>query len=423
MPAMYGYFTLPERLYKDDNQVWRELSRVSLPSLSADDSNCYGIQPEVVKIYKKWLGALKHKRTNHEIHPLDFPLVRFCLDHKDGKGEANLFWPERPHIIHQIYTQFDTELADSFYEEISAQEGHQFMNHLCSLDAERECAEFLLREDNSAEIDRFHPTVNGKKGAFDVGFTLNGQRWYAEAKNILHEDSNLVFICHILAGILWLETEGEPLRRWSCISLTGKRIDYEFRNQVINTLRDNVCLIFHEINGSNRSCIKDMIGPLFFTKYQTSNNKMWVNLSLKGQDGKVISKVEFTLCRSAGSPSDTYKILPQPAYYSERLSDALWQKLDGKLADMDQKIKKHKVERSNCLAFVNLELHEKHCAAGPATDVEQVWKDSIQTRLDKETYPTVLHTRVLQRHNSRCTQKDLHIINKPASQAGFASAS
>ncbi len=422
MPAMYGYFTLPERLYKDDDQVWNELSRVNLPVHAFDYSAGYGACPEVAKIYKTWLDDLARKRTDVGIHPLDFPFVRFCLNHEDGKGRANLFPVEQPETIRQIYTHFGTTIADSFYQEVVAEEGHQFMNRLCSLSAEWECIQFLLQQGDAVEIDQFHSQVNGDKGAPDVAFTLNSQRWYVEAKNLLHEDSNLVFISHVLAGILWLDSEGASLRRWSSISLEGSQIDHEFRKRVIDALRNNIYEIFDDLDGTGLRYVRVVLDGLSLTKYQTSDRKMQVCLKPQRQDARTISAVNFTLrCSEELSRTKTYRIVPQPAYYwPEPLSQALWKKLDGKLAEMAVQINKYNVKPCQCLGFVNLELHEKHFGMNPQKNAEQDWIATIQKLLDKESHPIVLHTRVLHRRdNYKYTTTEVFVLNKSAGEAGF----
>jgi len=412
MQSMYGCFTLPRRLYKNEDQVWDDLSKRNL-------SIC-GISTEVLKIYKTWLDKLMIKRNDSQIHPLDFPLVRFCLNPDDGSTQTHLFTVERPETIQEIYARYGEELADSFYQEISAKPSYQFMNDMASLNAEFECAKFLDTQDFFEGINSFHPEVRKKKGAFDAAFVWKNTKWYAEAKNMLHEDGNLVFISHILAGMLWLEKEGKKLREWGYISLEGKGIDNDFRKQAINLLRDNIERVFSETKNKYSGVERFLTAGTQITKWQ-KRNILHIAIKSQNHSTKGNVKIELTARRAQLSyNTKNYSLKPQAAYYwPEPLSRAFWKKLKEKIEAIKEKIALHNINKSRYLGFINLELHDKRSDHRKDLSRPQDWKRKIKKRLDEVDFPIVLHTQSLHGNNRKRVARKLTVLNKTAIQAGF----
>jgi len=401
---MYGDFKLPQRLYQSEDEVWNNLSSMSLSTL--------GICSQAVDLHNKWFCELQ-KNRNRNIHPLDFPFLRYILQNGDANGQVNLFATEDPTTIQKIYDRYGEKVGDSFYKEITAQEGPYFMNRLCSLNAEWECVKFLSSQKYFDRINEFHPN-NGK---FDISFTWRNredQTWYAEAKNILHEDGNLVFIAHVLVGLLWLEEKGKKWRSFKHLQLEGEKIDDTFRKKVIEFLRNNSNKFPNEPN--NHRLQKENIDGFLITTSKPGTNIFRVQIQKEICNHQNSSKLEIKFHRGSSSPT-FYRISPSSAYLSKELkSPEFLNKFDNKIKELKGKIEKHHVNKKRYLGFINLELHEKYSASQ-----SQRWKIQIKDRLNKEVFPIVLHTSFPCNSNGSAIDKDIYIRNKTADDAGFDS--
>jgi hypothetical protein len=399
----FPHFYLPKdpktgktTLYKDEREVWDALAKINSMGQNIDQQIC--------KIVKRIVDGILTHANDSDYHPLDYPIVRYFLH---PSGVLNLPLTQRPEFIKdQFVSQLGKEFLDGFFREINACPADHLYIGLESLRAVWECATYLKA--NNATVCEFHPKDNAR----DVAFCWNGISWLAEVKDLNHEDINLYCVAQMLAGMMWLEKEGQKLREWNRITLKGQNMKDDFRTAVITFLRNRASDLLSIVEKNSRPCIqKDMNGfvvsiyarprpQIIIRENSSQNSKRYLKLCLGEHSGQSLD----------------YTISPRLAYsWPASLTNAFNKKLDTRLTEIE-------TQKKDCpyyLGFLHVDLAYKYSNSQKCPDEEQAWEQAIRAKLNLKSFPVVLHTWILNQDDGKLKISDLIVINEAAELAGF----
>ena len=391
----FPYFYLPEGLYKDEREAWDALAKIN--------STGQNIDQQIYKIFKRIVDKILTHPNKTDYHPLDYPIVRYFLHPNSNYGVLNLPSIQRPEFIKEYFVpQFGKELLDGLFREINACPADHFYMRLESLLAVCECTTYLKA--NNATVCEFHPKDNAR----DVAFCWNGISWLAEVKNLEHEDINLYCVAQMLAGMMWLEKEGQKLREWNHITLEGQNMDHDFRTAVIKFLRNKINEILSIVEINNRPCVRENMNGFKVSIY--ARPKIIIKVNSAKNPNRYLR-----LCLGKNSGHSLYYTISSSLAYSwpVPLTAAFYKKLDSRLKEIEDQRK----GRVDYLGFLHVDLASKYSDSQKHADEEQAWEQAIRAKLNQKDFPVALHTLILVGHEK--VLRELLIVNKAAKDAGF----
>ena len=398
---MFSHFWAP-KLYKSEQEVWDTLGRVS--------KSGNGLSENIYWAFKGIVDKILSNQGNKKYHPLDFPIVRYFLH--PNWAELDLSFVQHPDFIKDMRCLFGDIKTQEFFREIEGEQPDQFYIRIHSLRSVWECAKFL--DEQSAKIIEFHcPLKNRsqskKNQASDIVFRWNNGEWLAEVKQLCHIDINSFCIAQVLAGMMYLETEGENLRLWNNIVVEGENINHTLRLRIIGFIRKELNDIFEELKTATGYIpkVSRKLNELDIEAAQVNNQKIKIEIRHQSNYAK-ISRITliFEKWPRPKSIQNYYTISPSQAYFWPRqFSCEFYDKLD---KDIEKITQQKKTSTNKYIGFLYLDLHEANIDQRKKKREKQDWEGKIATYLNNEIFSLVLMT------DSTRPQKSIYILNKTA---------
>lgn len=403
---MYSIFSLIKAanqplFFKSEAEVWDKVAAVN--------ESGKGISPDVHWAFKGLLDDVIQHRTDSNYHPLDYPIVRYFL-----LGD--------PHLVHLPYVFHPDFLAEvrkcwgddrvrKFFCELNAENPANLYNRTASLRAVWNCAKYVTQI--GGKVTDFHVQSsddNSSQGSCDVLFSFENKSWHCEVKHLLHPDITLYCIANALAGMLYLKEQGQSLRKYQHITLEGDNINYNFRNEVIEFIHNQINAVLARIEESpktRRICCQEH--GFIITIYPTNKR---IHLQ---SDSEPKRQVKFLLRKDQQSdpPYDRYFVGPSPAcFWPAPLSQEFLKKLDEKIESVEHQLKERTV---HSLGFLYLDLPVAHIDARKSSKETQKWEQTLEDCLNKSNLPLILMTESTRTR----LQRDTYVINHTAKQSSF----
>lgn len=406
---MFPYFYLPEdaqtgkiKLYKNEEEVWDTLKNIN--------ESGTGIPTDILWAFQGIVNKILSNRRKKGYHPLDFPIVRYFLH--PYWVESNLPFVQHPDFIKDTRRLFGDKKTQQFFQEIHAELPDNFYIRIYSLRAVWECAKFL--EKQSTKITQFHSQVNSQQGS-DISFEWKNVIWDVEVKNLSHIDINSFCITHTLAGMMYLENEGENLRSFNSIMIDGDQVNDTLREKVVSFIHQGFNRIFDDLKNATGYIpkVEGTSNELDIEAIQVNVDKVRVRIKSNIPD-KELGKIELILNKRP-KPKESirnyYIIGPTQAYWwPQPFTPEFYNKLDQKIIKIGKQ--KEKVP-GNYFGFLYLDLHEQNIDQRKRAIRKQEWEQIIEQHLNQVTFPLVLVT------DSTRLQKSFYIMNRAAVNAGF----
>lgn len=403
---MYSTFSLINAdnqplFFKSEAEVWDKVAAVN--------ESGKGISPDVHWAFKELLYDVIQHRTDSNYHPLDYPIVRYFL--LDDLHLVHLPYVFHPDFLAEVRKCWGDDRVRKFFCELNAENPANLYNRTASLRAVWNCAKYVKQI--GGKVTDFHVQSsddNSSQGSCDVLFSFENKSWHCEVKHLLHPDITLYCIANALAGMLYLKEQGKSLRKYKHITIEGDNINYNFRNEVIEFIHNQINAALAKIEEepkTRRICCQEH--GFTITIYPT---KKRIHLQFQSDSG-LKRKVKFLFRKGQQSdpPYDRYFVGPSTAcFWPAPLSQQFLKKLDEKIESVEHQLKEGTV---HSLGFLYLDLPVAHIDARKSSKETQKWEQTLEDCLNKSNLPLILMT------ESTRLQRDTYVINHRAKQSRF----
>lgn len=388
--------------FKSEAEVWDKVAAVN--------ESGKGISPDVHWAFKRLLDDIIQHRNDSNYHPLDYPIVRYFL-----LGDLHLVhlpYVFHPDFLSKVRECWGNDLVRQFFCELKAEDPASFYNRTASLRAVWNCEKYVAQI--GGKVTKFHIQTfddNSSQGSCDVLFSFKNKFWHCEVKHLLHPDVSLYCVANALAGMLYLKEQGQSLRKYRYITLAGDNINYEFRNEVIEFIHNQINAALARIEEEPRTrriCCSEY--GLKTTIYPKSKK---IYLSSESEPNRQV-KFSFRKDQQSDPPYDWYEVGPSSAYcWPTPLSQQFFTKLNDKIEDdVERQLKERTV---HSLGFLYLDLPDAHIDARKSSTEAQEWEQAIEDCLNKSDSLLILMT-----ESTRLRlQRDTYVINQAAKQSRF----
>ena len=401
---MYSTFSLINAdnqplFFKSEAEVWDKVAAVN--------ESGKGISPDVHWAFKGLIDDVIKHRTDSNYHPLDYPIVRYFL--LDDLHLVHLPYVFHPDFLAEVRKCWGDDRVRKFFCELNAENPANLYNRTASLRAVWNCAKYVTQI--GGKVTDFHVQSsddNSSQGSCDVLFSFENKSWHCEVKHLLHPDITLYCIANALAGMLYLKKQGKSLRKYRCITLKGDNINYEFRNEVINFIHDQINAALAKIEEEPKTlriCYQEH--GFIITIYPTNKR---IHLQSDSESKRQV-KFLFRKGQQSDPPYDRYEIGPSRACsWPAPLSQQFLKKLDEKIESVEHQLKERTV---HSLGFLYLDLPVAHIDARKSSKETQKWEQTLEDCLNKSNLPLILMT------ESTRLKRDTYVINHTAKKSSF----
>ncbi len=385
--------------FKSEAEVWDKVAAVN--------ESGKGISPDVHWAFKGLIDDVIQNRTDSNYHPLDYPIVRYFL--LGDLHMVHLPYVFHPDFLSKVRECWGDDRVRQFFRELSAENPANLYNRTASLRAVWNCAKYVTQI--GGKVTDFHVQSsddNSSQGSCDVLFSFENKSWHCEVKHLLHPNITLYCIANALAGMLYLKKQGKSLRKYQCITLAGDNINYEFRNEVIKYIHNQINAAVAKIEEEPRTrriCCSEC--GFKITIYPHLKR---IRLNSESEPNRQVTFC-FREDHQSDPPYDAYEIGPSHAcFWPAPLPQQFLKKLDERIESVERQLKEGTV---HSLGFLYLDLPEAHIDARKSSTEAQKWEQTLEDCLNKSDSLLILMT------ESTRLQRDTYVINHAAKQSSF----